>query len=573
MNKLSLKFSPLALVAAISLSSLSACSTSDRVSAGVGQHDPVASSVSPQSQLMYEIMAAELAGRRGMLGVAAENYLSASQKTSDARVAERATKLAIFGRNWEQAAEAANRWSELAPDDLEARQILAQIHLSQGNVDGATKAFDGLITHAEDTDAGMLTSVSTLLHDTNHRAALSVMKKINALYPDNALAEFGLARLLLSNNEKQPALEAVERSLAMDPDSNDAILLKGQVLSDLGRAHEGFAYIEQRLVDQPDNLFVRLGLARLLVEAGQYDRASGEFEKIARLAPDDANAMFSLGLLALESKRTAAAEHYLERVIELGQYRSDANYYIGRIADNRQEYEKAVAHYEQVEDGENVIDAQIRSAEIYGAIGQLDKGRDRLHRLRMINTDPELRIRLILSEGRMLREATEYEESLAVFEAGLEEYPDHVELLYAHALTAEHLGLDEEFESDLRRVIEIEPENAHALNALGYFLVDRGKRLEQAERYLNKAISLLPDDPAIIDSLGWLQYRKGRYEEAIALLSKAFAKLADPEIAAHLGEVLWVSGDEKSATEIWNKGLAITPDDVVLKGVMERYIQ
>jgi Flp pilus assembly protein TadD len=135
------------------------------------------------------------------------------------------------------------------------------------------------------------------------------------------------------------------------------------------------------------------------------------------------------------------------------------------------------------------------------------------------------------------------------------------------------LDLDEEFERDLRKVIELEPDNAHALNALGYFLVDRGKRLDEAEKYLTQAIALLPEDPAIIDSLGWLNYRKGNYDEALVLLRKAFGKLLDPEIAAHLGEVLWVTGDEKSATEIWNKGLEVTPDDGLLRGVMERYIQ
>ncbi len=571
LDKLSEKFAPIVL--ATGLSVLTACSTSDRIPTGATQDEANAQSVSPREQVLYEILAAELAGRRGMLDIASQNYLSASRKTRDPRVAERATKLAIFGRDWKNAELAASRWSELSPENLEPYQILAQIHLNQGDVDGAVEAFQGLISHSPSPETGIQTTVSTLLHDANHRAALSVIRNLSETYRDNAMMEFGRARLLLSSNEKQTALTAIDRSLELNPDSNDAILLKGQILTELGKANEGYDYIRGRLNEDRDGLVIRLGLARMLVEAGLYDDASEEFEVIAEQAPDNANAMFSLGLLALESRRNIAAEKYLERVLELGQYESDSNYYLGRIADNRQEYEKALVHYNLVEDGDSVIDAQIRSAEIYAIIGQLDRAREQLTRLKLINTDSRLQIRLILSEGRMLRDAGEYPESLEVFEEGLENFPENVELLYAHALTAEHLDLDEEFESDLRKVIEIEPDNAHALNALGYFLVDRGKRLNEAEKYLNKAISLLPDDPAIIDSLGWLNYRKGNYAEAIVLLRKAFAKLVDPEIAAHLGEVLWVTGDEKSATEIWKKGLEKKPDDGLLKDVMERYIQ
>ena len=522
---------------------------------------------------MYEVLAAELAGRRGMLGVAADNYLSASRKTDDARVAERATKLAIFGRNWKHAQDAGKRWAELAPKNLESHQILGQIQLNQSNVKGATEAFAGLVENSDDTDAGMRTAVSTLLHDTNFRAAQDVANNLLKLYPTNAMAHFGVARLKLSNGHKQEALDAVNQSLSYDAASDDAILLKGQVLSELGRAQEGFGYVRSRVADLPENLMIRLGLARMLVKAELYDEASREFDGIADLAPDNANAMFTLGLLALESRRTDAAATYLERVLELGEHESDAHYYLGRIADNRQAFEKAIEHYEQVRHGENVLDARIRSAEVRGATGALDEGRQQLQHLRMINNEPRIQVRLFLSEGRLLRDADLYTESLAVFNEGLEEHPENVELLYAHALTAEHLGMDEAFERDLRKVIELEPENAHALNALGYFLVDREQRLDEAEVYLNKAISLLPEDPAIIDSLGWLNYRKGNYDEALVLLRKAFGKLVDPEIAAHLGEVLWVTGDEKSATEIWNKGLEVKPNDGLLRGVMERYIQ
>ncbi|MDO6459556.1 tetratricopeptide repeat protein [Granulosicoccaceae sp. 1_MG-2023] len=560
------------LAAALSCAVLSACTTNERGGAMAQDSVLQGTSVSPRSEVMFEVLAAELAGRRGMLDAATENYLSASAKSADVRIAERATKLAVFSRQWDKAAQAAGRWSTLDPDNLESWQLLGQISLYQGDAAAAEQAFLSLIERSPDTRAGVRTVVSTLLHESNFRLALDVMQGLSAKRPDSAMLWFGQARLQLSADDKSAALQSVERSLMLDDQSADAILLKGQILAESGRAAEGYDYVRGRLDDLQDPLVARLGFARMLVQAGRYDEASREFEVIAALAPDDANAMFSLGLLAIESRRTEAAEDYLERVLELGEYQSDANYYLARIADNRGEIQRALIHYEAVQEGDNVMDAHIRAAELVAASGDLDEGRTRIHRLRMINTDPRILLQLVLAEGRMLRDAGDYTESLSVFGEGLQQFPDNVELLYAHALTAERLGLDGDFEQDLRRVIELEPDNAHALNALGYFLVDKGHRLEEAEVYLNKAISLLPEDPAIIDSLGWLRYRQGDHEQAIALLRRAFSKLIDPEIAAHLGEVLWVTGDEKSAQEIWNKGLEKQPDDGLLRGVMERYI-
>ena len=559
------------ILTALAVAVLSACTTNERAIMTTDRVER-GTSVSPRSEVMFEVLAAELAGRRGMLDTATENYLSASAKSADMRVAERATKLAVFSRQWDKARQAATRWSTLDPDNLESWQLLGQIAMHQGDAERANQAFGALISHSAVTDDGIRTVVSTLLHESNFRLALDVMQAVSEQHPDNPMLWFGQARLQLSTDNKTAALDAVDRSLVLDDQSADAILLKGQILAESGRAAEGYEFVRSRIDDLDEPLITRLGFARMLVQAGRYDEASREFEVIAELAPDDANTLFSLGLLAIESRRTEAAEDYLERVLELGEYQSDANYYLARIADNRGETQRALIHYEAVQEGDNVMDAHIRAAELVAAAGDLDQGRTRIHRLRMINTDPRILLQLVLAEGRMLRDAGEYEESMGVFDEGLSQFPDNVELLYAHALSAERLGLDADFEQDLRRVIELEPDNAHALNALGYFLVDKGRRLDEAETYLNKAISLLPEDPAIIDSLGWLKYRQGEHQQAIALLRKAFSKLVDPEIAAHLGEVLWVTGDEQSAQDVWNKGLEKQPDDGLLRGVMERYI-
>ena len=180
---------------------------------------------------------------------------------------------------------------------------------------------------------------------------------------------------------------------------------------------------------------------------------------------------------------------------------------------------------------------------------------------------------MINSESRMLNADSQYQESLELLTDGIEQYDEDPALLYSRALVAERLNQQELFETDLKKVIEVQPDNSHALNALGYFLVDRNLRLSEAEVYLEKAHELSPDDAAITDSLGWLYYRQGRYVDSLKLLRKAYAAFPDAEIAAHLGEVLWVSGDQVEATKVWEEALQDAPDDDLLNSVMKKYIR
>ena len=293
--------------------------------------------------------------------------------------------------------------------------------------------------------------------------------------------------------------------------------------------------------------------------------------KTYTLAPDNADVVLSLGLMALESRRLVESKAYLTSVLSLNQRTSDAHYYLGRIADSQRDYETAIDHYSRVHSGEQQLDSQTRITELLALLGHVDQARFRLQRLRELNSGEDQQIHFLLVENKILRETGHHSEALDLLTSALEQYPDNVEILYARALAAEKLGQEDLFEQHLRTVLQIEPDNARALNALGYFLADRSRELDEAERYIRQAISIMPTDPAIIDSLGWLSYRQGNYAEALQLLRKAYQLLFDPEIAAHLGEVLWVSGDKKSATEVWNDALEQSPEDALLKGVIDRF--
>jgi len=413
--------------------------------------------------------------------------------------------------------------------------------------------------------------VSSLLRQADPVLGAEVLSKLGDSYPNSADTQYGIGRFAMSRGDRELALQSFDRALDIDPDNIEALLSRARLQMNMGNGDSALQPVEQYVGDNPELVSVRLGYARLLVESGKFERASDEFKQIATRFPDDAEAMFSIGLLALEIKRVEQAEDYLNQLLVLDKYNDEAHYYLARIFDSRKEYPQAIENYEAVEGGENFLNAQIRSAELYGVMGELEKGRERLANLKTLTDDPSLAAELISSEARMLVGNDMKAEALEVLTAGLEETPANTELLYSRALIAEQLDKREMFEADLRKVISINPENGYALNAFGYFLADRNERLDEAEGYLDKAIKLLPDDPAVIDSVGWLYYRQGKYQQAIEFLRRAYGILPDGEIAAHLGEALWVSGDQAEATEVWEEALRSAPDHELLNEVMKKF--
>ena len=278
-------------------------------------------------------------------------------------------------------------------------------------------------------------------------------------------------------------------------------------------------------------------------------------------------------MLALESRRIEAADGYLQALLETGEFPDEANFYLARIRDQQQEYAEAIEFYNSVGNSELGITAQIRAAELLGITGDIEAGRDKLQSLAATLPNPSLQPRIITAESRILQEGGQSAEAVEVLTEGLARFPDNAEMLYARALAADRVGNAGMLESDLARLIQMEPDNAHALNALGYHLVDTNIRLDEAADYLEKAIALQPNDAAIMDSVGWLRYRQGNFAEAAELLRAAYGLFPDGEIAAHLGEVLWVDGREAEAKEVWEKGLAASPDHEKILQVMRKFLE
>ena len=259
-------------------------------------------------------------------------------------------------------------------------------------------------------------------------------------------------------------------------------------------------------------------------------------------------------------------------LVRMDERDGEAQYYLGRIFENRKQYDQAIYWYEQVHIGDYQFDARLRIADMLGLGGNTDEAIAHLDAMLKGSQSDGTLVRIYVAKGELLRQERRYEEAMSVFNTALNIVPGNSDLLYARALVAERLGRIDQLEADLRQILKTEPDNAHALNALGFTLADQTDRYEEAYEYLKRAIEIIPDDPAIIDSLGWVHYRLGNYDESIRLLRKALSRFDDAEIAAHLGEVLWVSGQQDEAREIWRKALQESPDDPTLLKVMQRFI-
>lgn len=524
------------------------------------------------SQLMFEIMISELAGRRGQLDVAMTGYLRAAGKTDDPRVSERATRLASFGRQWADAEMAAKRWRELDAESIDAPQFLAQALMQQGKSDEAAAQYIEIVKLSSDKEE-TLREIQASAQAADADQIVGIMTSLSEAFPTLAESHLAMARAFLLKGDRESALTSADRALAIEPKNTPAILLKAESLSVMGQPEASLKVAKDALEKDPDNVRLRLGYAQVMVQAGRYDEVGEQLDKIFAADSLNPDTLLTISSLALDSRRVERARVYLTRLLETGEYQDQANYYLARISDQQQDYSTAIEFYDAVEGGDLQLRSQIRVAELLGRIGEVEQGRERLKDLATVHTNPGLQTQFLTAESRLLQSADRPQEAVDVLSGGLDRFPENGDLLYARALAADAAGNEKMLIDDLNMLIELQPDNAHALNALGYHLADNNRELDKAEELLIKANELLPNDPAIMDSLGWLFYRQGKLNEAIELLQQAFALLPDSEIAAHLGEALWLSGREQEATELIQQALASDPDDDKLLLVKQKYIE
>lgn len=518
---------------------------------------------------VFEVLAGEIAVQRGELDAAYEHYLEAARGARDAGAAERATRIAMYQKQDEKAEQAVGYWVELSPQDAAARQVAGVLYARTGQQALAFEQFRELarLEQAAGND-GFLRVAAVLGTLPDIALRLQLIESLTAANSGEPRAHYAYAVVAVGADQLELAELEVRKALALRPDWPKAQILLSRVLLAKGEIGAARRVLEDALAGSSDSIELRSAYARLLVDARELKAAYLQFQRLHRLQPESEEVLFSLGVLALQLEDMQAARDHFGALYEMGLRRDESAYFIGQIEEQRERYEVAVEWYERV-GGSLELDARVRTARILAEQGQLARARDLLQRMRV--QQPDKAVNLYLIEGGLVGDAERRQEVVTLYTKALQAFPDNHDLLYARALAAAEVGDLALLESDLQRILEEDPEHADALNALGYTLADQTDRHQEALVYISRALELKPNNAAILDSMGWLQYRLGNYPEALRYLRRANDMVPDAEIAAHLGEVLWVSGEREQARRVWNEALERAPDSHHLHDVLKRF--
>ncbi len=530
-------------------------------------------SVDLSEELLFKLMLAEVAIQRGQPHIAVQAYLELARETRDPRVAQRATEVAWNARFNSAALEAAGIWLQADPGSAQARQIIAALLVNQAQLAEARPHLEKwLAADRENVGAGFLQLGSLLARHKDKMAVFKLMQALAQPYPSVPEARLSVAQAASNAGEHQAALDEARAALKLKPDWEMAALFIAQSLQrQSGSDEEATRFLGEYLQSHPKASDVRLNYARLLANAKNYAEARKQFEVLVTEAPRNADNAMAVALLAIQANDFDAAETQLKRVLELDYKDPDvARYYLGQLNEERKRFDEALKWYGSITEGEQYVNAQARYAGILAKQGKLPEARKHLQQATA--RDNVQRVQLTQAEAQLLRDANAYQEAFELLGQALDKMPNTPDLLYDHAMAAEKVNRLDVLEGNLKALIKLRPDHAHAYNALGYTLADRNQRIEEAHGLIETALKLAPEDPFIMDSMGWVLYRMGRGKEGLDYLHKAFKMRPDAEIAAHLGEVLWALGQHDQAKKIWGGALKDHPNSELLQNTLKRFV-
>lgn len=532
---------------------------------------PEIQNVSMDGDMLFNLLAAEFAGNTGDVNASLSYYREASKTIEDSRIAARTAYIALYGKRYDETLTALDRWRELEPDAKDLPRMYAVTYIKLKQPEKAVPYIQEMLTVYSESSTDEALAVKQLLaKEASTEDAYVVLQKLNEKEEKNKHLLVLQSRYAAQLKHYDEALGLLDQVLEIDPSLHEVLIIKSRILTAQGKHEEATILIKQVVDELPDNNALRLQYARMLVEQHKMDEATEQYSILYANLPDDAEITLSLALLYIETKQLDEAVEILNHLIEIDKKVPVANYYLGRIAQNRGDNKQAISYYLGVKDGEYLFDAQMRIGILLAVLGKPDEGLAKLEALAEEQTTWTLRVKSYLAQGEILRGELRYKEGVEMYSRALQQKRDDTTLLYARGLMAEKVDRLDMAEADLLKVITKEPDNADALNALGYTLADRTSRYKEAQEYIRRAAALVPDDPAILDSLGWVSYRLGEMDEALKWLSQAFAKLEDAEIAAHYGEVLWHANQKDKAREVWSKGKVQNADNPVLMETLDR---
>ncbi len=525
------------------------------------------------TELVYYILTAELAGQRGEISVATELYNKAAMSVDSPALASRSAQVANFTRDSARINRALERWLEVDPDNAQVYIMHTPFLIMQGDYDGVVKSVNTAIRLAPEKSKLILAQVADNLSElAPQQQALGVLEGLDLYKQQDSEALFIYARLAAYFKQYEPALVAIDSVLSKQADREDALILKSEILQRQGKGADALRVLKNLASKNGASQDLRFAYAKLLGENNQTVQARKIFEQLNAELPHNEEVLFALGLLALEEKDGELAKTYFRQLISMGDPGKQAAYFMGLSEEAEKNTDAALIWFASVPaESSRFQAAQARYINLLADDGQLEKARLHLKLLR--KEHPERAVQYYAFEAAFLIERQQKQAAFDLYTEALATYPTNSKLLYGRAMLAESMNNLTVFESDLKQILAREPKNATVLNALGYTLTDRTDRHQEALALIQQAVDITPNEPFYLDSLGWVYYRLGDLDKAETYLRQAIAIEPDVEFMAHLGEVLWLQGKKQEAQRIWQQALKLASDNELLNETLQRFGQ
>ena len=514
------------------------------------------------SDVLFLLMTAEIAGQRGQYDLALDGYMRASERVKDIDVIKRAAKIALYVRDDAKLKQAVDMWLEEEPDSLGARYLVAVAALNSGDRETAfTNTEFVLLQDDNNFDAQAISIVKQLTGQQSMDLAYQVFADLNAKFPDNAKLYFVLALMDVQTHKLRPAQDNVGKALAIEPQWKRALLLQSQLFITQGKLAAATEALQQ--IDELEkNEQIKEQVAQLLIQQGRFSEAEEILQEMIKKYSDNHELQFKLALVYLQTEQSEAARTILQDLVVDQEYKDRAAFYLGSMDGKAKQNGQALVWFDSIGAGPYQYDAGVSAILIL-----MDEKRYQEAGLRINGLKTEFSgksIDLALLEAEVYAQQDLDQQGFDVLTSALVNAPNNNKILYARALIAEKLGKLQILEDDLKYILEKDPDDANTLNALGYTLVDKTTRYDEAQIYLDKALAIKPHEPIIMDSYGWLLFKQGRLEEARKYLQRAYDLEPRAEIAGHLIEVLFALQQDKQAKELLGKALAKDPGDTYL---------
>ena len=522
-------------------------------------------------EVLYLLMAAELAGQRNQYDLALDAYLQAAKRVDDARIAERAVKIGMFLKDEKRTREALAVWLSKDGQNLAARKFAVLLAVKNSDHNSAVENLNAiLLDDPAGFETGMLEITKVLEKEGRTQFIYDVLEDLAVQHPEQASVMFVQAVVASALHNNELAQQKIAKVLQLQPDWNKAVIFQAQLAGRSGDMVKAREYLEKAVKQAPDDKQLRKMLLEVLVNTGAFDDAIRLCQSVLDENPDDGDTLFMMALIHLQQNQLDKAENYLEKILNDPEWGGQAAFYLGKIESERQHPDKALKWFDRAEENGHGFEASVASVSLLMNQKRFEDVESRIKQMDVNYPDQHLRVLLVKAE--LFNQLGRHQEAFDVLSTALKDVPESRDVLYARALVAERLDKLDVLEADLLKILEKNPDDVGALNALGYSLTDRTQRYDEAEKYLSKAMQLQPDEAVIVDSYGWLLFKQGRAEQALEYLKKAYAKQAENEIAAHIAEVMWSQGNVKEAKEFFDAVFKKFPDDEYLLKFKRRFL-